>query len=114
MDSHSPGTVTPANMNMLEHPHDAPWSIPLTSLASGCAVTKPQSRQDGTPALVKTSIRWCRHYSAGNDGQKFQCAEERLQCEVAEANRILLTVVEGVAQDTAEPFYEGLESDGTP
>ena len=72
-------------------------------------MTKPRIRQDGAPALVKTSIRRCRHYSAGNDGQKFQSAEERLQCEVAEANRILLTVVEGVAQDTAEPFYEGLE-----
>ena len=123
----SPGTVAvaPANMDLLllppgletleppfgldppqqidvvgEPPHDAPWHIPLASLASGCAVAEPSSLRDDTPALVMTSIMSCRHCFA---------AEDRLQCEVAEASRILLTLAEGVAQDTAELCRVGLE-----
>ena len=36
LDLHSPGAVAPADMDLLEHPHDAPWSIPLTSLIRMC------------------------------------------------------------------------------
>ena len=130
----APGTVAPAKMALLllppgletleppfgldppqqidvvgEPPHDAPWHIPLASLASGCAVAEPSSLRDDTPALVMTSIMSCRHCFAAHDRRKLQSAEDRLQCEVAEASRILLILAEGVAQDTTELCRVALE-----
>jgi len=90
-----------------EHPSDVPCWIPLANLESGCAPTEPVPLPDGAPALVTTSETLCRHCFAAHDIRKWESAASRLQCEVANASRILPTFAERVTQLTktaAESF----------